>query len=157
MLFQPLNLAGQFTQNVFNSGQVVAGVGQAVAGFAAALLVFRHSSGFFQKNTQLFGAGFNNSGNHALPNNGVSAWPQPCAQKNVLHIAAANRLLIDVIGGGTIARQYALDRYFRILVPAATRPALSVVEHQFHAGSRRSLSVGRAIEDHVLHGLTTQL
>ena len=39
LLLQPFDLAGQFAENVFNTGQVVAGVGQAVAGFTAAFLV----------------------------------------------------------------------------------------------------------------------
>ena len=39
----------ELTQNVFYADQVLACVGQAVFGFAPALLVFAHASGFFEE------------------------------------------------------------------------------------------------------------
>ena len=39
----------EFAQDVFHADQILARVGQAVFGFAPALLVFAHASGFFEE------------------------------------------------------------------------------------------------------------
>ena len=97
LLFQPLQVGIELAQNIFNTGQVFPRVAQPVGRFAAALFVFGDPGSFFQKQPQLFGFRFNDAADRALANNRVSAWPQTRAQKYVLHIAAAHRLVVDVV------------------------------------------------------------
>ena len=56
LLFQFVQIGIELAQDVVHTGQVLARVRQTVFGLAAPLFVFGHASGFFQKQTQLFGA-----------------------------------------------------------------------------------------------------
>ena len=97
LLFKPVQVGIELAQNVFDTGQVFTRVRKAVSGFAAAFLVLRHAGGFFQKQAQLFGLGFNNAADGALADDGVGARPEAGTKKNVLHIAAAHRLVVQVV------------------------------------------------------------
>ena len=76
LAFQFFQIGVQLTQNIFHAGEVFAGVAQSVFGFAATFFVFGNTGSFFQKQTQLFRLGLNDAADGALPNDGVSAWPQ---------------------------------------------------------------------------------
>ena len=76
LAFQFFQIGVQLTQNIFHAGEVFAGVAQSVFGFAATFFVFGNTGSFFQKQTQLFWLGFDDAADGALPNDGVSAWPQ---------------------------------------------------------------------------------
>ena len=130
---------------------------QAVLGLAAALLVFADTGGFFQEQAQFFRAAFDDAADGALADDGVGARAQAGAQEHVLHVAAAHRLVVDVVAAGAVARQDALDRNFGKLVPLAAGPVALVVKHQFHAGAAGRFAVVGAVEDDVLHRLATQL
>lgn len=74
-------LAAQFAQDVFDAGQVFAGVGQPVLGFAPALFIARHAGGLFEEHAQLLGAGLDQAVDHALPDDGVATRAQAGAQE----------------------------------------------------------------------------
>ena len=157
LLFQPLQVSVKFPQDIFHAGQVLARVSQSVGRFAAAFLVLGHPCGLFQKQAQLFGFGLDDAADGALTNDGVSAWTQAGAQKHVLHVAAAHRLVVDVVARCAVACQHAFHGDFQKLAPLAARTVVSVVKHQLHAGAAGWLARGGAVENHVLHGFAAQL
>ena len=157
LLVQPLQVGIEFAQDVFHPQQVVAGVVQAVGGFAAALFVLGHTRRFFQKQAQFFRAAFDDAADGALADDGVGPWPQAGAQKHILHIAAAHQLVVDEVAAGAVAGQHALDGHLGKLAPLATGTVVIVVEHQLHAGPAGGFAGSGAAEDHVLHGLAAQL
>ncbi|MNS73814.1 hypothetical protein D3C72_1072660 [compost metagenome] len=156
LAFQLFQVAAKLAQDVLDAGQVFARIGQAVLGLAAAFLVLGHARGFFQEDAHVIGLGLDDARDHALPDDGVGARAQARAQEDVLDVAPAHRLVVDVVGRGAVAGQHALDRHFGVLAPLAGGAALGVVEHQFHAGPAGLLARGRAVEDDVLHGLAAQ-
>ena len=97
LFFKPVEVGIELAQNVFNTGQVFSGIRNAIGRFAAAFLVFRHARSLFQKQAKLFRLGLNDAADRALPNDGVSAWPESCTQKHVLHVPAANCLVVKVV------------------------------------------------------------
>ena len=156
LFFQPLQVGIELAQDVFHAGQVFTRVVQTVGGFAATLLVFGNPGSFFQKQPQLFGFGLDDAADSALANDGVSARPQAGAQKHVLHVTATHRLVVDVVAGGAITREHALDGDFNKLSPLSPGAVIGVVEHQLDAGAACGLAGGGAVENHVLHRLATQ-
>ena len=156
MSFELFQIGIEFAQYVFNTGQIFACVAQAVFSFTAAFFVFGNARGFFQKQPQFFGFGFNDSADGSLPDDGVGARPQTGSQKYVLHITSTHRLVVDVIAAVAVAGQYALDRNFFKLVPLTTRAVRLVIKHQLHTGTAGGFACVGAIENNVLHGFTAQ-
>ena len=156
LAFEFFQIGVQLPQNVFHTGEVFPGVPQAVSSFAATLFVFRDTSGLFQKQTQLFRLGLNDAADGALPNDGVSPWAQTGAKKNILHITTTHGLVVDVVAAGAVSCQYPLDCNFSKLVPLPACTVRCVVKHQFDTGAAGRFAAGGAIENNVLHGLTTQ-
>jgi hypothetical protein len=126
----------ELAQDVFDAGQVLARVGQAVFGLAAALLVLGDAGRFFEEQAQLLGAAFDDAADGALADDGVGARAQAGAQEHVLHVAPAHRLVVDVVAAGAVARQHALDGDLGELAPLAAGAVVGVVEHQLHASAR---------------------
>src|SRR5690606_35563009 len=157
LAFQALEIAAQFTQDIFDPKQVLARIGQAVGRLAAPFLVARHPGGFFEEHAQLFGPGLDQAVDHALADDGIPARAQPGTQKNIVDIAAAHLLPVDVVAAGAVAGQHATHRDFGIRAPLAGHPAIGIVEYQFDRRAGRGLAVDRTIENHVLHRLATQL
>jgi len=157
LLFELFEVGVQFAQDVFDTGQVLARVRQAVFGLAAALLVFGDACGFFEKQAQLFGTRLDDAADGALPDDGVSTWAQTGTQEHILHVAATHWLVVDVVAAVAVTREHALDRDLGKLAPLAASAVVAVVKDQLHAGAAGRLAGGRAVEDHVLHGLATQL
>ena len=103
LFFQLFQIGIEFTQDVFNTRQVLARVRQTIFGFPASLFVFRNTSGLFQKQTQFFRPRFNDSADGALANDGISARAQSCSQKHILHVATTHGLVVDVVTAVAIA------------------------------------------------------
>ena len=157
LLFELVEVGIQLAQDVFDTGQVFAGVRQAVFRLAAAFLVFGHTRRLFEEQAQLFGLGLDDAADGALANDGVGPWAEARAQKHVLYVAAAHRLVVDVITAVAVAGQHPAHRNFRVLAPLATRAVVGVVKHQLHAGAAGGFAGRRAVKDHVLHRLAAQL
>ena len=157
LLFQLVQVGVKFAQDVFHPGQVFTGVMQAIGCLAPALLVLGHTCGFFQKQAQFFGPGLDDAADRALTDDGVSARTQARAQEHVLHIAAAHRLVVDVIAAVAVACEHAFDGDLRKLAPLPARTVTGVVKHQFDTGPTGGFALRRPVEDDVLHGLATQL
>ena len=157
LFFELFQVDIELAQDIFDPRQIGAGIAQAVFGLAAALFVFGHARGFFQKQAQLFGLGFDDAADRALANDGVGAWPQAGAQKHVLHIAPAHRLVIDEVARRPVARKHPAHRNLAKLAPLAAGAVVGVVKHQLHAGAAGRFAGGGAVKNHVLHGLAAQL
>ena len=91
LLLEPLDLAVEFAQDVFDPRQVVARVRQPVLGLAAALLVLGDAGGLFEEQAQLLGPRLDDARDHALADDGVGARAEAGAEEHVLHVAAAHR------------------------------------------------------------------
>ncbi len=156
LCFQFFELAVELAQDVFDAGQVLARVGQAVFGFAAPFLVAGHAGRLFQEHPQLFRARLDQAVDHALADDGVAAGAQAGAQEDVVNVAAADLLVIDEIAAGAVAGQHAAHRDFRVRAPLAGGAAFAVVEHHLHRSPRRGLAVAGTVENDVLHGLAAQ-
>ena len=157
LLFQVVEVGIEFAQDVFYSRQVFPGIRQPVGGLPAAFLVFGDACGLFQKEAQLFRFGFDDAADGALTNDGVGPRAEAGAQKHVLDIAAAYRLVVDVIAGGAVPGQNTLDGDLGKLAPLAASAVVGIVKHQLHAGAARRLARVGAVENDVLHGLAAQL
>ena len=156
LALQFFQTAIEFAQNVFYPRKVGARIGQPVFSLAAALFVFGYTRCLFQKQAQLFGLGFNNAANRALPNDGVGPRPQTGTQKHVLHVAAAHRLVVDEVTGSAVARQYPAHGNFGELAPLAAGAVVGIVKDQLDAGTAGRFACRRAVEYDILHGLATQ-
>ncbi len=97
LLFQLVEVVVQFAKNVFDAREVLSRVFQAALGLAAALLVFRDASGFFEKQAKLFGLAFDDAADGALADDGVGARPEAGAEEHVLHVASTHGLVVDVV------------------------------------------------------------
>ena len=107
---QLFELAVQLAQDILDPGQVLARVGQAVFGFAAALFIARHAGSLFQEHPQFFGARLDQAVDHALADDGVAASAQAGAQEDVVDVAAADLLVVDEIAAGAVAGQHPAPR-----------------------------------------------
>ena len=157
LLFQLVEVGIQLAQDVVDAGQVLARVLQPALGFAAPLLVLGHAGGFFEEQPQLFGARLDDAADRALADDGVGARPQARAHEHVLHVAAAHRLVVDVVAAAAVTRQHALDGDLAELVPRPAGACVAVVEDQLDAGPSGRLAQARAVEDDVLHRFAAQL
>ncbi len=149
-------VGAELAQDVFDAREVLARVGQAVLGLAAALLVFGDARGLFQEDAHVVGLGLDDARDHPLPDDGVGARAQARAEEDVLDVAAAHRLVVDEVRRGAVAAEHALDGDLRVLAPLAGGAAFGVVEHEFDAGPAGRLALGGAVEDDVLHRLAAQ-
>ena len=129
----------EFAQDVVDSGQVLAGVFQPGLGLAAALLVLRDTRGFFEEEAQLFGLAFDDAADRALADDRVGTGAEAGAEEYVLHVAAAHRLVVDVVAAGAVPRQHPLDGDLGEAIPLAAGTAIfALLEDQFDARLGRS-------------------
>ena len=156
LAFQLVEVGVELAQDVFHPREVLARVLEPVLGLAAALLVLGDTGRFLEEQAQFLGPALDDAADRALADDRVGTRAQAGAQEHVLHVAAAHRLVVDVVAAVAVARQHALDGDLAILVPLAAGPVVLVVEHQFHTGAAGRLATGGAVEDDVLHRLAAQ-
>ena len=149
--------AVQFPLDIFHTQQVFAGIAQAAFCFAATLLVARYTRSFFKKHAQLFRLGFDQAVDHALPDDGVTTRPQTRPQKDVVNVTPTNGLIVQKIAAGSVPTQDTPYRDLGIGAPLARGPPLRIIENQLNRCPPRRFALRGAIENHVLHGLATQL
>src|SRR5690606_21086372 len=133
------------------------GIAQAAFRFAATLLVARYTRSFFQKHAQLFGLGFDQAVDHALPDDGVTPRPQARTQEDVVNITPTNSLIVQKVAAGPVPAQDTPYRDLGIGAPLPRGPPFRIIENQLNRCAARRFALRGAIENHVLHGLATQL
>jgi hypothetical protein len=146
-----------FIDQVNQAIQVLAGMSNSSLGFAAALLVFGYTRGFFEINPQFVRLRIDDPANHALLDNRVTARPQAGAEKDISDITTTTAGVIEEIPGLADPGCKALNRNFIILGVLARDPAIRIIENQFNRGLAYRLPTRRAAEDHVFHRLATQV
>ena len=157
LLGEALELAVQLGADVAHPLEVLARVLEAQLRLAAALAVLGHARGLLEEDAQLLRLGGDDARDHALLDDRVGARPQARAEEDVLHVAAAHVLAVDVVAGVAVAREHALHADLGVLRPRAAHAPQRVVEDELHRGPAHRLAVGRAVEDHVVHVLAAQL
>src|SRR5690554_7427727 len=153
---QALKLLVELITNVFKTFEVLAGTPHAVFGFAAALLVFGDPCRLFKRGTQFLWPRFDQSRNHALPNDGVGARAETGTHEQVGNITPTALLAVEEVAGLAIPRDQALDRDFGVLGIRATHAAVAIIEVEFDGGLPHRLASGGAIEDDVGHRFAAQ-
>src|ERR1700694_1282901 len=153
---QLLQLCRELGADVGDARQVVARVGKAVLGLAAAFLVFRHAGRLLEEYAQLLGLRLDDARDHALLDDDVRARPKAGAEEHIGDVAAPDVHAVDVVARLAVALQDALHRDLRVLRPLSGRAPLSVVEDQLDRRARERLAGHRAVEDDVLHRVAAQ-
>ena len=156
LLLQFAEVGAELAQDVLHPGQVLARVGNPVFSFAAALFVFGDPGGLFEEQAQLLGTRLDDAADGSLADDGVGARTETGAQKHILHIAAAHRLVVDEIAGSAIPRERAAHRDLSELAPLPADAVVGVVKQELHAGAAGGFALGGAVENDVLHGLAAQ-
>ena len=147
----------QFGEQIGHAAEIVARVRQALFGLTTPFAVARDTSRFLQKATQILGARLQDARDHALTNNGVRAGAQPRSHKQVVHIATANALMIDLINALTIAAENSSHGKLRICGPWPPEASAGVFEQELNAGPGSGSATVRTRKDDVLHRIAAQL
>ncbi len=129
------------------------------AGFrlAAPLLVLGDTGRFLDIDAQLFRLGLDESGNHALLNDGVGARAEAGAQENIRDVLAAAAYAVQKVIRLGFARHQSLDGDFRKLGILAPETTIRIIEDQLNGGLGNRLAGSRTIENHIRHGLAAQV
>ena len=137
--------------------QVLAGVRNAGLGLAAALLVARDAGRLLEERAHLVGLGLDHARDHVLLDDRVTARAQAGAQEQLGDVLAPAADAVQEIRRGTVARDDALQRDFRVARVLAAELAVGVVEHQFDGRVAHGLARARAVEDDVRHRFAAQV
>ncbi len=157
LAFKMLQLTPQLFPQIFQSFQVFPGAAHAVLGFFTALLVFGDARRLFDIHPQLFRLGLNQTGDHALFDDGVAAGPQAGAQEDVGDVFTATLGAVEEIVGLTVPGDLTLDADF---VKAGVFPhqgVVAVIEYQLHRRLGGGLAGIGTVEDNIRHGLAPQV
>ena len=92
-----LEVAVQLAQDVLDARQVLARVLEPVLGLAPALLVLRDAGRLLEEQAQLLGLALDDPADRALADDRVGARAEAGAEEDVLHVAPAHRLVVDVV------------------------------------------------------------
>jgi hypothetical protein len=92
-----LELRAELGLDVGHAGQVLARVLEAQLGLAAALAVLGDARGFLEEHAQLLGLRGDDARDHALLDDRVGARAEARAEEDVLHVAAAHVLAVEVV------------------------------------------------------------
>ena len=82
---------------VFQALEILAGVPNALLGFAAALLVLGYARRFLEERAQLLGLGLDEARDHALLDDRVGARPEAGAEEHVRDVLRRQRGVVDVV------------------------------------------------------------
>ena len=95
--FQLFQLSAELEADVGDARQVLARIGEAVLGLAAALLVARDARGLLEEHAQLLGLRLDDARDHALLDDRVGARPESGAEEHVGDVAPAHGRAVDVV------------------------------------------------------------
>ena len=118
----------QFNEQIGYAAQIIPRVGQSLFGLAPPLAVTRNTGRFLQKTTQILWSRLEDSGDHALTNNGVRARPQTGSHKQIVHITTANALVIDLVDALTVPAENPAHGKLGISGPRPTKAPTGIFE-----------------------------
>ena len=157
-----VHLAGDFLQNVVDTGQVLLGAFQLCFGQALAGLEAGDAGGFLDHGAAVLRFGTQDLADAALFDDGVAFRSQTGAHEEVLYVAQAGGTAVDEVFAFARAVEAAGDGDLRILGRVAVLDGLQLVRrilvvdvgvHQGHGDVSHAerLAVAGSGEDHVLH------
>ena len=146
-----------FFAQVVETIKVIAGMANAVFCLTAPLLVLGDARSLFQVDPQLFGLRLDETGNHALLDNGVATRPKTRTEENIANITAATTHIVQGIFRLPISGDFASDRYFGISRVFPTDRAIRVVEDQFNRRLPHGFSRTGTGEDDIVHRFATKM
>ena len=146
----------QFVTEISETLEILTRAPHPVLGLAPALLVLGYASRLLNKNAEFLWFRFYESRHHTLLNDGVAAWPKAGAQKEVGDIPSATLCAIQVVLGLCLTGYYTADRDFVVSGEFPCNFPHRVIKNQLYGRLTDRLPAGRAIENHVGHGLATQ-
>ena len=149
-------LHAELDPDVFDAGEVLAGVREPCLGFLAPLLVLGDAGRLLEEYPQLLRLRLDHARDHPLLDDRVRPRPEAGAEEEIVDVAAANRDVVDVVRGILVARQHALDRQLDVAAPLSADPARAVVEVELDRRAADGLALAGAVEDHVLHRFAAQ-
>src|SRR6267143_977420 len=151
-----LQLRGKLDADVGDAREIVARVGEAVLGLAAAFLVLRDAGRLLEEHAQLLGLRLDDARDHPLLDDRVGPRAEAGAEEHVGDVAAPDVRAVDGVARLAVALQDALHGDLRVLRPLPGGAPLSVVEDQLDRRTRERRAVHRAVEDDVLHRVAAQ-
>ena len=132
LLAEARELGFELRSDVADARQVLARVLEPQLGLATPLAVLGNAGGLLQEHPQLLGLGGDDARDHALLDDRVGARAQARTEEDVLHVAAADVLAVDVVVAVAVAREDALHADLAVLRPGSADAAERVVEHELH-------------------------
>ena len=150
-----LELLANFINQICQTLEIFTRMTNTILRFTTAFLIFRNACRLFQINTQIFWSCLDDARDHALFNNGVTAWPQTSAEKQIGNITSTATHTIEEIIGLAIARDLTFDRNFCIAGVLPASRAATVVKQQFNSCSANRFTGRRTIKNDVCHRFAT--
>ena len=149
-------IALQFVAEISETLEILTRAPHPVLGLAPALLVLGYASRLLNENTEFLWLRFYESRHDTLLNDGVAAWPKAGAQKEVGDIPSATLCAIQVVLGLCLTGHYTADRDFVVGGKFPGNLPHRVIKNQLYGRLTDRLPAGRAVENHIGHGLATQ-
>jgi hypothetical protein len=156
LLLEVRELAADFFAKISQALEILTRVADAQLGLAPAVLVARDSGSLLEVAAHLFGARFDEARDHALLDDGIAAWPEARAEKEVRDVLAPAAGTVQVITRGAVARQRAPHGNFGVVGVAAADRTVVIVEHELDRRHAHRFARARAVENDVLHRLAAQ-
>ncbi len=125
-------------------------------GLAPTLLVFGDPCRLLEVDAQIFRTRFDDTRNHSLFDNGVAAWPEACAQKEIGDIATPAAGVIQKIDRLSVPANAAFDRYLGITDILTTCAAIAVIKNQFDRSCTDGFATAGTVKDNVSHRFAAQ-
>ena len=157
LTIQMLDLLFKLVANVGEPGKIFPGMFDPIFGFPATLLVLGYPGGFFQIGPQIFRSGFHQLTDHALLDDGITAWTKPGPQEDVHNVTAPAFVAVEEITRLGVPRDLAPHGNFSVGGIFSANATFVVVEDEFYTGDSGRLARVRAAEDNVCEVFTAEL
>ena len=154
---QMTQLLVYFVTQVIQALEIFAGAGNAALRLFPAFLVTGDARGLFDEAAHLFGLRGDDTRDHALFDDGVTAAAKARAEEQLRDVLAAALATVDEIRRGAIARHLALQRNLGERGIGTGDGAVGVVEDQLDGGRTHRFAGIGAVEDDVVHRFAAQV
>ena len=151
LTFQLGELRGELFDDVVDAGQILLGAVQLQLGLVTALVEAGDARGLLEDAPAGLGLGVDQLGNLALAHQRRGMGAGRGVGEEHLHVAGADILAVDLVGGAHVAGDAADDLEMVGLVEAGGREAVGIVDMDRDLGEVARGAGGGAGEDHVLH------
>ena len=148
-----LDLLAQIIQAI----EVLARLGDAALGLAAALLVARNARRLLEERAQIIRACLDDARNHALLDDGVAARAQSRAEEQLRDVLAPHLGAVDEVIRRAVAAHRAAQSHLVVARIGAADLSLRIIENELDRAAAQGLARHGSVEDDVGHGLAAQM